>query len=110
MTAETRAMLALAARKGLVLNSFHYRFHLATRRANAIVNGGDLGEIKHIHTSLAIPRRVVTDGDIRFQLELDGGSFIDMGCLPLPARLATLYNRPIAPHRAYVTLCPSRAT
>jgi len=81
---ETRQMFDLAEKKGLVLlEAFHYRFHPAIQRVKAIIDSGELGAIKHISATLAIPRGIMKSDDIRFKYELGGGALMDMGCYTL---------------------------
>lgn len=81
---ETQKMFAFANQKGLVLlEAFHYRFHPATQRLKEIVDSGELGEIKTIETSLALPRGFIKDDDIRLSYDLGGGAMMDMGCYTL---------------------------
>lgn len=78
---ETREMFKLAETKGLVLmEAFHYRFHPAVQRLKAIVDGGELGAVKHISTTLAVPKGIMRPGDIRYEYKLGGGALMDMGC------------------------------
>ncbi|KAG6821220.1 hypothetical protein H0H93_004042 [Arthromyces matolae] len=81
---ETRNMFDLAEKKGLVLlEAFHYRFHPAIQRVKAIIDSKELGAIKHISASLAVPKGVMKPGDIRFDYSLGGGGLMDMGCYTL---------------------------
>lgn len=99
---ETRQMFALAESKGLVLlEAFHYRcvvsvpkafdpslimqcspfrFHPAIQRVKAIIDSKELGDIKHISTTLAMPKGFINKDDIRFNYDLGGGGLMDMGC------------------------------
>jgi len=78
---ETRKIFDYAQKKGLVvLEAFHYRFHPAIQRVKRILDSGELGTIKEIHTSLAVPHLAFRKGDIRFNYALGGGSLMDMGC------------------------------
>jgi predicted dehydrogenase len=66
-------------RTGLVvMEAFHYRYHPLARRMVEIVQGGSLGDLQHIHTSMMFP--LLSRGDIRWQLNLAGGSTMDVGC------------------------------
>ncbi|KAG6908958.1 hypothetical protein DXG01_002564 [Tephrocybe rancida] len=81
---ETRQMFELAEKKGLVLlEAFHYRFHPAVQRVKAIIDGKELGAIKHIDALLSIPKGFFNKNDIRFDFALGGGSLMDMGCYTL---------------------------
>ncbi|MEY2420649.1 MAG: hypothetical protein QOI95_716 [Acidimicrobiaceae bacterium] len=66
-------------RTGLVvMEAFHYRYHPLADRMVEIANDGTLGEIEHIHTWMVIP--LLSRRDIRWQLDLAGGSTMDVGC------------------------------
>jgi predicted dehydrogenase len=75
---EAVKVAAVARRTGLVtMEAFHYRYHGLMARMLAIIASGELGEIRHIETRLCIPLVVK---DIRWQLDLAGGSLMDVGC------------------------------
>jgi len=83
---ETRRMFSLADQKGLVLlEAFHYRFHPAIQRVKAIIDSGELGAVKEVHATLAIPKGLfpVDKDDIRTNYDLGGGAMMDCGCYPL---------------------------
>ncbi|KDQ61328.1 hypothetical protein JAAARDRAFT_30745 [Jaapia argillacea MUCL 33604] len=83
---ETRRMFEYAEQKGLVLlEAFHYRFHPAIQRVKAIVESGELGAVKSISASLAVPGGIMKDGDIRYNYALGGGAMMDMGCYTMNA-------------------------
>jgi predicted dehydrogenase len=66
-------------RTGLVvMEAFHYRYHPLADRLVEIAQDGTLGEIEHIHTWMVIP--LLKRTDIRWQLDLAGGSTMDVGC------------------------------
>lgn len=76
---EARQMAAAADRAGNVLmEAFHYRYHPLTVRAIEIVQGGELGQIHRIETTMCIPVRRLKD--IRWDYELAGGALMDAGC------------------------------
>ena len=67
-----------ADRDGLVvMEAFHYRYHPLARRMGAIVDSGELGEIRHIEAWLCAP--IPKKTDIRYQADLAGGAMMDMG-------------------------------
>ncbi len=76
---EVRAAADRAAeREGLVvMEAFHYRYHPLARRMGEIVDGGELGELRHIEAWLCAP--IPKKSDIRYQAELAGGAMMDMG-------------------------------
>ena len=76
---EVRAAADRAAgRDGLVvMEAFHYRYHPLARRMGAIVDSGELGELRHIEAWLCAP--IPKKSDIRYQADLAGGAMMDMG-------------------------------
>ncbi|HEY4220963.1 MAG TPA: Gfo/Idh/MocA family oxidoreductase [Myxococcota bacterium] len=76
--AEARAMADAASKNARVLvEAFHWRFHPMAARMVAIVNSGELGDIRHIDTAMCIP--LPLPGDIRYRFELGGGALMDTG-------------------------------
>jgi predicted dehydrogenase len=62
----------------VVMEAFHYRYHPLFARVRELLESGAIGAVRHIDTRLCfpLPRR----NDIRWQLELAGGSLMDAGC------------------------------
>ncbi|SHH51493.1 Gfo/Idh/MocA family protein [Streptomyces sp. 3214.6] len=81
---RSRALFALARRRGLVLREnvmfVHHAQHAAVRR---LVDDGVIGELRSFHAAFAVPRR--PDGDIRLVPELGGGALWDVGVYPVRA-------------------------
>jgi predicted dehydrogenase len=76
---EARKMASVADRTGKVLmEAFHYRYHPLTTRTLAILQSGEIGQIRHIETAMCIP--LYRMGDIRWRYELAGGALMDVGC------------------------------
>lgn len=76
---EAEEVAAVADATDLVLmEAFHYRYHPLMRRAVEIVQGGELGELRHLEAWMQIP--LPRASDIRYQLALAGGSLMDLGC------------------------------
>ena len=76
---EARQMAAAATQSGNVLmEAFHYRYHPLMSRVLAILNSGEIGQIRHIDTSMCIP--LYRPRDIRWRYELAGGALMDVGC------------------------------
>jgi predicted dehydrogenase len=74
-------MFALAKERGLVLlEAYHYRFHPAIQRVKAILESGELGALQSTRASLAMPKGMFPQDDIRFDYDLGGGVMMDMGC------------------------------
>jgi predicted dehydrogenase len=77
--AEAEAMAAAAARAGRVLvEAFHYRYHPLFARVRAILDAGEIGEVRHLEAHLCIP--CFPPGDIRYRADLAGGALMDAGC------------------------------
>ena len=77
--AEAEQMAAVAAQTGKVLmEAFHWRYHPLAARMRAIIDSGELGEVRHIETSFCVP--LWKPGDIRYRLDLAGGATMDLGC------------------------------
>lgn len=56
------------------------RFHPAIARVKAILDSGELGPIKDLSASLALPKGMFGPADIRYDYSLGGGAMMDMGC------------------------------
>ena len=78
--AETVAKAA-AATDRVVMEAFHWRYHPMAERMLSIVGSGDLGEIERVEAALVFP--LPKWSDIRWQLDLAGGSLMDAGCYPV---------------------------
>lgn len=77
--AEAEQMAAAATRSGKVLmEAFHYRYHALFARMLAIIDSGEIGEVRHLEAHFCIP--LVLPGDIRWRRELAGGALMDTGC------------------------------
>ena len=78
-TTEAEIVAKAAENSGLVvMEAFHYRYHPLVDRLLEIINGGELGQIRHVETAMGFPllKRV----DIRWRLDLAGGALMDVGC------------------------------
>lgn len=62
----------------VVMEAFHYRYHPLTQRILEIVASGELGDVRHVETWMSIP--LLLPRDIRWRLDLAGGSLMDVGC------------------------------
>jgi predicted dehydrogenase len=77
--AEARDVAATAEGTGLVvMEAFHYRYHPLARRMLDIVQGGELGAVRAIETSMCFP--LPRFSDIRYDFGLAGGALMDAGC------------------------------
>lgn len=84
-TAEAAEVHEAVAKAGTVfMEGFHYLFHPVTRRLHELLGGGELGDLRHVKTTVAMP--APPDDDIRWQLPLAGGALMDLGCYSLHAQ------------------------
>ncbi|MEV5410301.1 Gfo/Idh/MocA family oxidoreductase [Thermopolyspora sp. NPDC052614] len=79
--AEVRDAVAKAGT--VFMEGFHYLFHPVTRRLHELVDGGELGEIRHVAASFQV--KGPPDDDPRWSLALAGGALMDLGCYNLHA-------------------------
>jgi predicted dehydrogenase len=83
--AEAAEVHEAVAKAGTVfMEGFHYLFHPATRRLHELLDSGELGDLRHVETTVAMP--APPDDDVRWQLPLAGGALMDLGCYSLHAR------------------------
>ena len=76
---ETLELIKLAKSRGLLLmEAMHYAYHPAVRQLINELQDGKLGEIESIVAQLGI--NTPLEGDIRYKLDLMGGSFMHLGC------------------------------
>ena len=81
-TREAEAMAKAASETGLVLSeAFAYRYHPLTSQVKKIVDGGELGKIKHIEAQFCF--FLPFTNNIRFNYHLAGGALMDCGCYPV---------------------------
>lgn len=78
--AEAQRVADVAATRPdqVVMEAFHWRYHPLAQAVIDIVRSGEIGEIRHVETAMCIP--LVLLRDIRWRLELAGGSMMDVGC------------------------------
>lgn len=74
---------AARARDVTVIEGFHYLFHPVMRRAHEILANGEIGELTRVEARTMMPPP--GDDDPRWDLELAGGSVMDLGCYGLHA-------------------------
>jgi predicted dehydrogenase len=79
---EARTVAAAAAASPLVvMEAHHTTHHPQTKRAAEIVRSGMLGELESAEAAFIVP--MPPSGDIRWNVDLAGGSLMDLGCYPL---------------------------
>jgi predicted dehydrogenase len=77
--AECADMDGAARRNGVkLMEAFMYRFHPQTLKVLDLVRTAAIGDIRLIHSAFTF--RVTNPANIRLQLELGGGSLMDVGC------------------------------
>jgi predicted dehydrogenase len=82
---EAAEVREAAAKAGTVfMEAFHYLFHPVTRHLHELLASGELGELRHVETLVAIP--APPDSDPRWSLGLAGGAVMDLGCYSLHAQ------------------------
>jgi predicted dehydrogenase len=80
--AEAERVRSAAEASGrVVMEAFHWRYHPLAQRMIDVISTGELGEIRRIEASLVFP--LPRWSDIRWQLDLAGGSLMDAGCYPV---------------------------
>lgn len=62
---------------------FHYLFHPVTRRLHALLDSGELGQLRAAEAMVAMP--APPDEDPRWSPTLAGGALMDLGCYGLHA-------------------------
>lgn len=81
---EARAVRDVARASGVtVLEGFHYVHHPVLRRLQALLDSGELGDLRRVETRFSMPPP--PDDDPRWSLELAGGALMDLGCYALHA-------------------------
>jgi predicted dehydrogenase len=79
---EAGRMAEAAEKTGRVLiEAFHWRYHPLAARMKALVDGSELGPVRHIEAALCFPMPM--RNDIRYQYDLAGGATMDAGCYPI---------------------------
>jgi predicted dehydrogenase len=100
--ADTQRVLDVARQTGTLLwEAFVFPFHEQMARVRAALAGGDIGELREIHSDFYF--RVARPDNIRLFPDLEGGALNDVGCYPI--RLAfELFGR--AHERAWASCVP----
>ena len=75
---EAREVADAARRTGLVvMEAFHWRYHPLAERLVELARSSEVGQIRHVDATFCIP--LPMRNDIRWQLDLAGGSTMDVG-------------------------------
>ena len=76
---EAEQMARAAADTGRVLaEAFHYRYHPLAARVKAILDGGEIGRIRHMEAEFSVP--LLKPRSIQYRYDLAGGATMDVGC------------------------------
>lgn len=87
--AETEALLALAAEKGLAVHeNYMFLYHSQLAKVKVLIADGTLGEIRLIRAAFGFPKR--NGDDFRYKKELGGGALLDCGGYPVRLALELL--------------------
>ena len=79
---EARIVRDAAVAAGVtVLEGFHYVHHPVLQRLQALVDSGELGELRRVESRFTMPSP--PDDDPRWSWELAGGALMDLGCYAL---------------------------
>ena len=77
--AEAEAVAGVARSTGLVvMEAFHWRYHPLAARVLELAGSGAIGHVRHVEVAFCFP--LLVKGDIRWQVDLAGGAFMDAGC------------------------------
>lgn len=78
--AAEAAHMAEAGRRNdrVLMEAFHYRYHPLFARVLDILDGGEIGRVRHLEAHFCIP--LPRPGDIRYRADLAGGALMDTGC------------------------------
>ena len=80
---EVSELVELAAdRRCVVFENFQYRFHTQMGTIKKLISENVIGAVKGISTTFAFPP-FANETNIRYQVQLAGGSLMDAGCYPL---------------------------
>ena len=75
---------AVAEAGTVFMEGFHYLFHPVVLRLHELLDSGELGDLRHVDTMVAMP--APPDSDVRWSLPLAGGALMDLGCYSLHAQ------------------------
>jgi predicted dehydrogenase len=81
---EAREVAETARGSGLVvMEAFHYYYHPVANRMRELMASGELGDVRRVEASFAIPPPA--PDDLRWDPRLAGGAAMDLGCYCLHA-------------------------
>ncbi len=76
-----------------LIEAFHYRYHNVIRRAEAIVQSGELGDLTAAEAVFQVPIPF-RKGELRWIDEQGGGALMDLGCYPIHALRTLIGSEP----------------
>lgn len=83
--AEAAEVRDLAHGRSLVVfEGFHYLYHPLMRRLMSLLEGGELGALQRVESTMFMP--APSADDPRWSLDLAGGALMDLGCYALHAQ------------------------
>jgi len=89
-----RTMTEAARKAGRpLIEAFHYRYHNVIRRAEAIVQSGELGTLTAAEAVFQVPIPF-REGELRWIDEQGGGALMDLGCYPIHALRTLIGSEP----------------
>jgi predicted dehydrogenase len=92
--AQARAMVEAAdLAKRPLIEAYHYRFHAAICRAEALLTEGAIGRVAAAKAYFSVPI-AKTPGELRWIRDQGGGGLMDLGCYPLHALRTLLRVEP----------------
>jgi D-xylose 1-dehydrogenase (NADP+, D-xylono-1,5-lactone-forming) len=96
-TADVDTIAEAAQRTGVVIaEAFMYRHHARTRRVQAIIASGRIGDVQLVRSSFSF--RLDRPGDVRLDPAIGGGSLWDVGCYPVSLARTTIGESPVEVH------------
>jgi xylose dehydrogenase (NAD/NADP) len=93
---EAVEMVEACDRAGIKMTeAFMYRYHPRYERIKAIIQTGEIGDIRGIHAAFTFNNPGDT-GNVRFNKEMGGGAIYDVGAYPISAARFILGSEPEA--------------
>jgi predicted dehydrogenase len=93
-TADVDAIADAARRNSVVVvEAFMYRHHARTRRVEAIIASGRVGDVQLVRSSFSF--RLEREGDVRLDPTIGGGSLWDVGCYPVSLARTAIGETPV---------------
>ncbi|MEE3326672.1 MAG: Gfo/Idh/MocA family oxidoreductase [Myxococcota bacterium] len=90
---EAERMAEAAAESGaFLMEAFHWRYHPMAKRMIEIVQSGQIGAVRKIHSHFNVAIEDPTN--IRFDYAMGGGATMDLGCYPLHMARHVLAEEP----------------